>query len=121
MENIEFAPCTEHNRIDTYANHIEKLEIEQFFASCSGMELTGGPLPLNHQNVFPLRHHRHAQDGGGPVTDKSPETQIERLALWDDRSEKLIQQDHPDIGWLFFDKNGDGKPDNGYRAFAWAD
>jgi hypothetical protein len=35
--------------------------------------------------------------------------------LWDGRSEKLIQQNHPDIGWLFFDRNGDGEPDGGYE------
>jgi hypothetical protein len=78
------------------------------------MELTGSPLPLNHQNAFPLHHHHHHQDGGAPITDGDPETQIERLALWDDRSEKLIQQNHPDIGWLFYDRNGDGQPDEGH-------
>lgn len=113
-ENIEFAPCTEHNRIDTYQQHIEELKIQPFMSSVSGMELTGSPLPLNHQNVFPLHHHPHRQDGGGPVTDGSVETQIRRLATWDDNSEKLIQQDHPDVGWLFYDKNGDGKPDGGH-------
>ncbi len=113
-EHIEFAPCTEHNRIDTYVPILQLLDIEDQVATVSGMELTGSPLPLNHQNVFPLIHHPHMQDGGGPVTDVSPETQIERIMLWDNRSEKLIQQNHPDIGWLFYDKNGDGKPDNGY-------
>lgn len=113
-ENIEFAPCTEHNRIDTYQQHIEELKIQPFISSITGMELTGSPLPLNHQNVFPLHHHPHRQDGGGPVTDGSVETQLRRLATWDNNSEKLLQQDHPDIGWLFYDKNGDGKPDGGH-------
>ena len=113
-EHIEFAPCTEHNRIDTYVPILKKLGIENQVATVSGMELTGQPLPLNHQNVFPLIHHPHMQDGGGPVTNVNPETQIERIMLWDDRSEKLIQQNHPDIGWLFYDKNGDGQPDGGY-------
>lgn len=117
-EHIEFAPCTEHNRISTYDGHIEELKLQPFLATVSGMELTGQPLPLNHQNVFPLKHKPRTQDGGGPVTDNSPETQIERVALWDDRSEKVVQQNHPDIGWLFFDKNGDGDPDGGYsRSF----
>ncbi len=113
-EHLEFAPCTEHNRIDTYAPHIKTLGIEKYLATCTGMELTGSPLPLNHQNVFPLIHKPHRQDGGGPLTDTSPEKQIQRAALWDNRSDKLIQQNHPDIGWLFYDKNGDGKPDGGY-------
>ena len=117
-EHIEFAPCTEHNRVSTYDHHIAKLGLKPFLATVSGMELTGQPLPLNHQNVFPMKHSPRTQDGGGPTTDSSPETQIERLALWDDRSEKLIQQNHPDPGWLFFDKNGDGTPDEGYsRSF----
>jgi len=121
-ENIEFAPCTEHNRVSTYDAHIRELGLEPFLATVSGMELTGSPLPLNHQNVFPMKHSPRTQDGGGPVTDSSPETQIERIALWDDRSEKLIQQNHPDLGWLFYDKNGDGTPDEGYsRSFALMD
>jgi hypothetical protein len=117
-EHIEFAPCTEHNRVSTYAHHITELKLEPFLATVTGMELTGSPLPLNHQNAFPMRHTPRTQDGGGPQTDTSPESQIERLMLWDDRSEKLIQQDHPDIGWLFYDRNGDGVPDEGYsRSF----
>lgn len=121
-EHIEFAPCTEHNRISTYDGHIAELKLNSFIATVSGMELTGQPLLLNHQNVFPLRHRPRTQDGGGPVTDSSPETQIERVALWDDRSEKVVQQNHPDIGWLFYDKNGDGQRDEGFsRSFAFID
>lgn len=117
-ENVEYGPCTEHNRISSYVPHIDKLGIGEYLGTVSGMELTGSPLPLNHQNVFPLIHKPRTQDGGGPVTDTDPEKQIERIVLWDDRSEKLIQQNHPDLGWLFFDKNGDGKPDAGYsRSF----
>jgi hypothetical protein len=113
-EHLEFVPCTEHNRISTYVPHIERLRVGRFIGTCSGMELTGSPLPLNHQNAFPLHEHPHRQDGGGPVTADNPDAQVERLALWDDRSEKLVQQDHPDIGWLFFDRDGDGQPDSGF-------
>lgn len=117
-ENVEFAPCTEHNRISTYDHHLEALGLKPFLATVSGMELTGTPLPLNHQNVFPLIHKPRTQDGGAPVTDVSPETQMERIAAWDNNSVKLIQQDHPDIGWLFYDRDGDQKPDEGYsRSF----
>ena len=117
-EHIEFAPCTEHNRVSTYDNHIKVLGLKSYLATVSGMELTGQPLPLNHQNVFPMVRRPRTQDGGGPLNDSSPETQIERLAAWDDGSEKLIVQNHPDLGWLFYDKNGDGKPDEGYeRSF----
>ncbi|MEZ6062078.1 MAG: CehA/McbA family metallohydrolase [Planctomycetaceae bacterium] len=121
-EHVEFAPCTEHNRVSTYSHHIDALNLQSQLATVSGMELTGQPLPLNHQNVFPMKYTPRTQDGGGPTTDISPETQIERIALWDDRSEKLIQQNHPDMGWLFFDKDGDGKPDGGYsRGFEFMD
>ena len=56
--------------------------VEHLMATCSGIELTGLPLPLNHQNAFPLIFKPHLQDGGGPTNDEDPETQIERLALW---------------------------------------
>ena len=117
-EHVEFAPCTEHNRVSTYIDHIKALGLEPFLATVSGMELTGTPLPLNHQNVFPLTYRPRTQDGGAPVTDVSPETQMERIAAWDSNSVKLIQQNHPDIGWLFYDRDGDQKPDEGYsRSF----
>jgi len=113
-DHIEFAPCTEHNRVDTYQPHIDMLDAARFISSCSGMELTGSPLPLNHQNAFPMTYRPHIQDGGGPVTDADIETQVERLALWDNRSEKLVQINHPDLGWLLRDRNGDGEPDEGH-------
>ncbi len=117
-EHIEFAPCTEHNRISTYEQHLDQLHARHFMATVSGMELTGTPLPLNHQNVFPLIFKPRTQDGGAPVTDASPETQMERIAAWDNNSVKLIQQNHPDIGWLFYDRDGDKTPDEGYsRSF----
>lgn len=115
-DNIEFAPCTEHNRVSTYQPHIDRLKIGTFISSCSGMELTGSPLLLNHQNAFPMVHRPHLQDGGGPVTDTSVEKQVERLALWDNRSEKLVQQNHPDMGWLFRDRDGNGEPDDGHAG-----
>jgi hypothetical protein len=117
-EHIEFAPCTEHNRISTYDQHLETLHAKHLMATISGMELTGTPLPLNHQNVFPLILKPRTQDGGAPVTDASPETQMERIAAWDNNSVKLIQQNHPDIGWLFYDRDGNKTPDEGYsRSF----
>jgi hypothetical protein len=117
-EHLEFAPCTEHNRVSTYEHHIESLGLKSFMATVSGMELTGQPLPLNHQNAFPMIYRPRTQDGGAPSPDLSPESQMERLAAWDNNSIKLIQQNHPDIGWLFFDRNGDQTPDEGYsRSF----
>lgn len=117
-EHVEFAPCTEHNRLSSYVPHLKHLGVEERMATCVGIELTGVPLPLNHQNAFPLVLRPHTQDGGGPTADLDPETQIERLALWDGSSEKLVQVNHPDLGWMFRDRNGDGEPDTGFAEMA---
>ena len=114
-EHIEFAPCTEHNRIDTYVPHLKRLKIEHLMATCTGMELTGGLLPVNHQNAFPLVHKPRTQDGGGPVINANPIVQIERLALWDNKSEKLVQMNHPNLPQILGDRDLDGKPDEGFE------
>ena len=110
-EHVEFAPCTEHNRLSTYDPHLERLGAEKRMATCVGMELTGRPLPLNHQNAFPLIMRPNTQDNGAPTSDDDPAIQIERLALWDGASDKLVQVNHPDMGWMFFDRDGNGKGD----------
>ncbi|QDV35079.1 CehA/McbA family metallohydrolase [Tautonia plasticadhaerens] len=115
-EHVEFAPCTEHNRLSTYVPHLRALGVERLMATCTGLELTNRPLPLNHQNAFPLALREHTQDGGAPTIDDDPETQIERLALWDGHSDKLVQVNHPDLGHMFFDRNGDGQQDQGFRG-----
>jgi hypothetical protein len=115
-EHVEFAPCTEHNRVSTYVPHLRSLGVERLMATCSGMELTSIPLPINHQNAFPLVLREHTQDGGGPMIDLDPEVQIERLALWDGYSEKLVQVNHPDLGHMFFDRDGDNVRDQGFRG-----
>jgi hypothetical protein len=115
-EQVEFAPCTEHNRLSSYDPHLRSLGAEKRMATCVGMELTGRPLPLNHQNAFPLVMRPHTQDNGAPRADDDPEIQIERLALWDGASEKLVQVNHPDIGWMFRDRNGDRTADAGFAG-----
>jgi hypothetical protein len=115
-EHIEFAPCTEHNRLDSYVPHLKALGAEHLMGTCTGIELTGSPLPLNHHNAFPLRMKPRTQDGGAPTPDPDPTVQIRRLAEWDDpKAERLVQQNHPDIGWLFFDRAGVGKRDGGFK------
>lgn len=113
-EDIDFAPCTEHNRISSYQSHIDELGLGNHILSVSGIELTGNPLPLNHHNVFPLVHKPFTQNGGGPYVADNPDEQIERLYLWDDRSEKVIQQNHPDMGWLLRDRDGNSELDEGF-------
>jgi hypothetical protein len=86
------------------------------------MELTGNPLPINHQNAFPLLHTPHTQDGGGPVTDTNPITQVERLAFWDNMSDKLVQMNHPNLPQILGDRDEDGKLDAGFeRMFGFVD
>jgi len=114
-EHIEFAPCTEHNRVSTYVPWLQKLGVEPLMATCSGMELTGSPLPINHQNAFPLIHRPRTQDGGGPQTDVNPVVQIERLAFWDGASDKLIQENHPNLVQILADRDLNGEPDNGFE------
>lgn len=121
-EHLEFAPCTEHNRISSYAPHLEQMGLTHLIATCTGMELTGSPLPANHQNSFPLHHHPHTQNGGGPRVHANPEVQIERLAMWDQGSEKLVQMNHPNLHQIFGDLDVDGTPDKGFRnMFQWMD
>jgi len=121
-EHIEFAPCTEHNRVSTYIPHLKRLGVEKLMATCSGMELTGSPLPVNHQNAFPLEHKPHTQDGGGPRTDTNPTVQIERLAMWDHGSDKLVQQNHPNIVQMLVDRDLNSVIDQGFsQSFAFMD
>ncbi len=115
-EQIEFAPCTEHNRLDTYVPHLKALGVEDRMGTCTGMELTSVPGTVNHQNAFPLVMKPRTQDNGAPERDLDPEVQIRRLALWDNKSDKLVQQNHPDMGEVFFDRDGDGVPDGGFKG-----
>lgn len=114
-EQFDFAPCTEHNRVDSYLPHLQKLNAIGQMATCPGMELTGGPLPINHQNAFPLLMRPRTQDGGGPRTSADPLIQIERLKFWDDHSEKLVQMNHPNLVTILGDKDSDGHADEGFE------
>ncbi len=113
-EHIEFAPCTEHNRLSSYEPHLERLGVRNLLATCTGIELTDLPGDLNHHNAFPLVLKPRIQDNGAPLSDADVEVKVARLAMWDANSEKVVQQNHPDIGHLFYDRDGDGKPDAGY-------
>lgn len=116
-EGLDFAASTEHNRIQTYRHRLKALGLEKIMATSDGIEFTGSPGALNHQNAFPLQLKAHTQDGGAPLTDADPLVQIKRLFYHDNNSEKLVQQNHPDIGWLFYDKDGDGQADMGFGTF----
>ena len=120
---IEFGLATEHNRIATYTPTIESLGLQEFIASSSGIELSGRPGPgqINHQTAFPLIIRQNQQGYGAPPTDADPAVQMQRLYDLDQRSPKLMQHNHPDIAWLYFDKNRDGALDDGFGTRAITD
>ncbi len=121
-EHLEFAPCTEHNRITVYDEHLKHFDAVSRMLTCPGMELTGRPLPIDHQNAFPLVQKPRTQDGGGPQTDVDPVVQIERLAMWDNKSDKLVQINHPNIVQMVGDKDLNGSPDGGFeKMFSFVD
>ena len=114
-EHLEFAPCTEHQRIESYDDQLEILNAAHLMATCSGMELTGSLLPINHQNAFPLIWKPREQDGGGPRTNnQDPVAQIARLAMWDDEADKVVQSNHPNMRQMLRDRNLDGEDDGGF-------
>ncbi len=120
-EQIDFAPCTEHQRIDTYVPHLKALKAEHLMGTASGIEMTGRDGSVNHQNIFPLKRKPRTQDGGAPTVHTDPRVQVERIAYWDDKSEKLVQQNHPDLVRLAWDRNRDGKHDGGYNNLSFMD
>ena len=113
-EQIEFGPCTEHQRIESYDDQLQKLDATKWMATCTGMELTGSLLPINHQNAFPLKWYPHTQDGGGPRVGNDPIAQIARLAMWDENSKKVVQTNHPNMRQLIHDRDLDGVDDGGF-------
>lgn len=115
---IEFAPATEHNRISSYSNTIHNAGLQRYIASAAGIELSGRPGPgsINHQNAFPLKMQNGNRGYGAPKTNANPYIQMKRLFDYDQGKFKLMQQNHPDIGWLYFDKNKDGKIDSGFQT-----
>ncbi|CAN5757477.1 hypothetical protein BH24BAC1_BH24BAC1_25580 [soil metagenome] len=120
---IEFAPATEHNRISSFTDEIKRLQLEQHIASAPGIELSGRPGPgdTNHQIAFPLTIQEGKQGNGAPKTHVDPYVQMKRLFDYDNQKFKLVQQNHPNIGWLYFDKNRDGEVDAGFGTREFTD
>lgn len=119
-EGIEFAPATEHNRITTYTEEIKRVGLQEHISSCAGVELSGlpGPGAINHQNAFPLTIQEGKQGGGFPGTHADPYVQMKGLYDYDDQKFKFMQQNHPNVPWLYFDKDQDGIVDEGFGTRA---
>ncbi len=138
-EHIEFAPATEHNRIYDWQPHIERLGLSPLLKTIVGLELTGS---FQHLNAFPLEPDPLAQDGGAPVYTYDPRINAIVLRNWGTPSlvpgasrhdtyqnarvgvppfgggdDRWVQVNHPSVGRVFFDRDGDGVEDGGFVGF----
>lgn len=115
-EHIEFAPTTEHNRLYDWRPNIEKLGLSEELQTVSGIELTGsGP----HLNSFPFRPEPFTQDQGAPVWHPDPRISAILLRDWQGAEpDRWIQINHPDMVHDFIDRDGDGRPEGGFRGLA---
>ncbi len=137
-EHIEFAPATEHNRIYDWQPHIDRLGLTRRIRTIIGLELTGA---FQHLNAFPLKPDPLAQDGGAPVYHYDPRIDAIILRTWGTPSllpggsrhdtyqnarvgvppfpggaDRWVQVNHPSVGRVFFDRDGDGVQDGGFAG-----
>lgn len=111
-EQVEFAPTTEHNRIFDWRPIIEKLNLLSEIQTVVGMELTGAAA---HLNCFPLTIEPFTQDNGAPVWNPDPRISALTLRGWQgERDDRWVQINHPDLQFLFNDRNKRGQPDGGF-------
>ncbi len=137
-EHIEFAPTTEHNRIDDWTPLIGRLGLSAHLKSISGIELTGSG---QHFNAFPLTPDPLAQNGGAPLWNYDPritaitlrnwgtpglrggsryDTEVNaarRVPYFGGGPDRWVQANHPIVGTVFFDRDGDGMHDGGFTGF----
>ncbi len=113
-EHLEFVPTTEHNRLYDWAPHIKRLGLEEQLKTVVGIELTGRG---QHFNSFPLQVVPFAQDGGAPRWQFDPRINAVVLRdLFEGGPERWVQANHPIVGSVFNDRNGDGVFDGGFRG-----
>ena len=137
-EHIEFAPTTEHQRLYDWTPQIEELGLSDRLKTIPGIELTGSG---QHFNSFPIQPDPLAQDGGAPQWHFDPRINAitlrnwgtptlqggprldpganarNRIALFGGGPDRWVQANHPDVGGVFFDRNGDGVEDGGFVGF----
>ena len=138
-EQIEFAPTTEHNRIDDWTPHMEKLGLLDRLRTVPGIELTGWG---QHFNAFPLRPDPTVQNGGAPMWQYDPRLNAIVLRNWTTptlngadqfdteananarrgapvpvNQDRWVQANHPDVQHVFFDRDQDGVRDDGFAGF----
>lgn len=110
-EHIEFAPTTEHNRIYDWRPTIEHLGLQNEIQTVTGMELTGNAA---HLNCFPLTPEPYTQDNGAPVYNADARITALTLRGWQaEREDRWIQINHPELEFIYNDRNRDSLPDGG--------
>jgi len=114
VEQVEFAPTTEHNRFYDWGPHIERLGLVKELRTVPGIELTG---PNAHFNAFPFKVTPFAQDGGAPRWQHDPRLNAIVLRDYQDGGPfRWVQINHPQVGKFFRDRNADGIADGGYAG-----
>lgn len=114
VENVEFAPTTEHNRLYDWTPHIRSLGLEKELRTIVGLELTGKNA---HFNAFPFEVKPFTQDGGAPKWQFDP--RLNAIVLRDFQGGgpyRWVQLNHPQVGKFFRDRDEDGVADGGYEG-----
>ncbi|MBI4603288.1 MAG: carboxypeptidase regulatory-like domain-containing protein [Planctomycetes bacterium] len=114
VEQVEFAPTTEHNRLYDWGPHIERLGLKEELRTVPGIELTG---PNAHFNSFPFKPVPFTQDGGAPRWQHDP--RLNAIVLRDYQEGgpfRWVHLNHPQVGKFFRDRNADGVADGGYAG-----
>ena len=135
-EGLEFVPTTEHARLYDWTPDIAKLGLSAYLKTTPGIELTVNSADLT---AFPLTPDPTVQDAGAPPLNYDPRVNAMMLRDWStptrykggsffDTSEnwrnrvpyfggseeRWVHLNHPVVGNLFFDRNGDEVPDGGF-------
>ena len=138
-EHLEFVPTTEHNRIYDWAPLIDQLGLGARMKTVQGIELTGSG---QHLNAFPLTRDPFVQNGGAPLWNYDPRINAIMLRNWGTPTlrpegsrydteanarnkvpyfgggpDRWVQANHPVVGNVFFDRDGDGVLDGGFAGF----
>jgi hypothetical protein len=113
-EHIEFAPTTEHNRLDDWRPEIERLGLAPFIQTVPGLECTGN---REHLNAFPFEPVPFTQDNGAPQWSADPRIAALTLRRWQKpQPDRWVQINHPDIYGSFFEDPATGEPGTGFTG-----
>ena len=121
-EHLEFAPCTEHNRMTVYDAHLKHFWRRRSHADLPGHgsdRSAAADQSSERLSIDPSSAHAGRRR---PSADADPVVQIERLAMWDGGAEKLVQINHPNIPQMLGDRDANGSPDGGFeKMFSFMD